>query len=103
MGCLDLMRWLLSFIIYVILYLYYRFLCSIICLCGCKRKCYVCLSLSRLSVLVSVLSVPIIVPVPVSVVSVLVSVLSVPITVSVPLSGEYISLSSVLPFQYFVV
>ena len=40
MGCLDLMRWLLSFIIYVILYLYYRFLCSITCLCCCKRKCF---------------------------------------------------------------
>ena len=28
------------FIIYVILYLYYRFLCGITCLCCCKRKCF---------------------------------------------------------------
>ena len=28
------------FIIYVILYLHYRFVCSITCLCCCKRKCF---------------------------------------------------------------
>ena len=36
--CVNIDGWHNPFIIYVILYLYYRFLCSITCLCCCRRK-----------------------------------------------------------------
>ena len=38
---IGVLMWVRTFLIYVILYLYYWFLCRITCLCCCKRKCFV--------------------------------------------------------------
>ena len=47
------------FIIYVILYLYCRFLCSITCLCCCKHKCFgVPLHVLKLMSLILVVELP---------------------------------------------